>query len=70
MTTIIQYLILDVIFFRSCIGVRFARMEMYVLLVKFVQKYRMVNESGEVGTRAKLTVEPDRPVILSFHNRY
>jgi len=55
---------------RSCIGMRFAKMEMYVLLVKFVQKYKMVNESGEVGNRATITVEPDRPVILSFHNRY
>ena len=43
---------------------------MYVLLVKFVQKYKMVNESGEVGTRTRMTVEADRPVILSFHNRY
>lgn len=49
---------------------RFAKMEMYVLLVKFVQKYKMVNESGEVGNRTTITVEPDRPVILSFHNRY
>ena len=45
-------------------------MEMYVLLVKFVQKYKMVNESGEVGNRTTITVEPDRPVILSFQNRY
>ena len=57
-------------FIRSCIGMRFARMEMYVLLVKFVQKYKLVNESGEVGNKTTLTVEPDRPVILSFHNRY
>ena len=57
-------------FIRSCIGMRFAKMEMYVLLVKFVQKYKMVNESGEVGNKTTLTVEPDRPVILSFHNRY
>ena len=45
-------------------------MEMYVLLVKFVQKYKLKNESGEVGSKTTLTVEPDRPVILSFHKRY
>ena len=63
-------LVLISFFIRSCIGMRFAKMEMYVLLVKFVQKYKMVNESGEVGTKTTMTVEPDRPVILSFHNRH
>lgn len=54
---------------RSCIGQRFAKLEMYVLIVKLIQKYKMKNVSGDVGTRTRVTVEPDRPVVISFQKR-
>jgi len=54
---------------RSCIGQRFAKLEMYVLIVKLIQKYKMNNVSGDVGTRTRVTVEPDRPVVISFQKR-
>ena len=54
---------------RSCIGERFARMEMWVLIVKLIQKYRLENLSGEVGTITNPTVRPSKPVILAFHPR-
>ena len=54
---------------RSCIGQRFAKLEMYVLLVKLIQKYKLRNMSGQVGTRTRATVEPDRPVVISLQRR-
>ena len=44
-------------------------MEMWVLIVKLIQKYRLENLSGEVGTITNPTVRPNKPVILAFHPR-
>ena len=55
--------------FRSCIGERFAKMELWVMLVKVVQNYRLKNLSGDIGTITKATVAPDRPVVLAFERR-
>ena len=42
---------------------------MYVLLVKLIQKYKLRNMSGQVGTRTRAIVEPDRPVVISLQRR-
>ena len=54
---------------RSCIGERFARLEMQVLLVKIIQNYKLTNLSGDVGTITRSTAAPDRPVVIGFEKR-
>ena len=54
---------------RSCIGERFAKMELWVLLVKVIQNYQLKNLSGDIGTITKATIGPDRPVVLAFERR-
>jgi len=55
---------------RSCIGQRFAKLELYTLMVKMVQNYRMEYVgSGDVKAMTKFVSGPDRPVKVKFVRR-
>ena len=64
-------LILKTFFYkhRSCIGQRFARLELHVLMVKIIQNFRVEYEGESVGTKTSLVVSPDKPVQLKFYDR-
>ena len=55
---------------RACIGQRFARLELFTLMVKLVQTYRMeyVGE-GAVGVNTRLVSHPDRKIKIKFTKR-
>ena len=55
---------------RACIGQRFARLELFTLMVKLVQTYKMeyVGE-GAVGVNTRLVSHPDRKIKIKFTKR-
>jgi len=55
---------------RSCIGQRFAKLELYTLMVKMVQNYKMEYVgSGDVKSVTKFISGPDRPIKIKFVRR-
>eukprot|EP00092_Neocalanus_flemingeri_P104678 GFUD01134110.1.p1 GENE.GFUD01134110.1~~GFUD01134110.1.p1 ORF type:complete len:474 (-),score=122.38 GFUD01134110.1:111-1532(-) len=54
---------------RACIGQRFARLELYVMMVKLVQKYRMEYTGEAVGMRTGFITIPDKPINIKFIER-
>ena len=55
---------------RSCIGQRFARLELYSLMVKLVQQFRMEYAGeGEVGQTTNFVTVPDKQIKIRFSKR-
>jgi len=55
---------------RSCIGQRFAKLELFSLMVKVLQNYRLEYAGdGNIGIQTKLVTLPDRQVKIKFHKR-
>jgi len=55
---------------RSCIGQRFAKLELYTLMVKIVQNYKMEYAGvGDVRAVTKLVSAPDRPIKIKIVKR-
>ena len=55
---------------RSCIGQRFAKLELFMLMTKLVQTYRLEYAGTEpVGGATKFITVPDKPVIINFSRR-
>jgi len=54
---------------RACIGQRFARIELYMMMVKLVQRYRMEYSGPEVGTFIQTLALPDKPINIKFIER-
>uniref|UniRef100_A0A8W8N4Z2 Cytochrome P450 10 n=1 Tax=Magallana gigas TaxID=29159 RepID=A0A8W8N4Z2_MAGGI len=51
---------------RMCIGRRFAEQEMYILLTKIVQNYKVEYRHGSVEPLLNMVMSPDRPLQFSF----
>ena len=55
---------------RSCIGQRFARLELFMLMIKLVQTYKLEYAGSEpVGGETKFITVPDKPVLINFARR-
>ena len=55
---------------RSCIGQRFARLELFMLMLKLVQTYRLEYAGTEsVGVLTKFVSVPDKPIRIKFIRR-
>jgi len=54
---------------RSCVGQRFARLELQVLLAKVVQRYKMEYRGEEVDLKTGFVNYPDREVVIHFKER-
>ena len=65
------YLILDDNFLcpRACIGQRFAKLELYMMIAKIVQRYRMEYSGEKVGTITEFISVPDKPIKIKFVER-
>ena len=65
------YLVLTKIsFFRACIGQRFARLELYSLIIKLVQNFKMEDAtSGEVGVFTRFVSVPNKQINIKFIKR-
>ena len=55
--------------FRSCIGQRFAKLELYMMMVKVVQKFHMEYTGEKVGLLTQFISVPDKSVNIRFTNR-
>ena len=65
-----MYLSIYICICRSCIGQRFARLELFMLMIKVVQTYKLQYAgSGPVGGEIKFITVPDKPVIINFSRR-
>ena len=56
-------------YFRSCIGQRFAKLELNVLMVKVIQNFRIEYDGEDIGIRTSFVAAPDKPVVLKFIER-
>jgi cytochrome P450 len=54
---------------RSCIGRRFAHVELYCLIIKVLQKYRIEYHGEPVDTITEFISIPNREVVIKFINR-
>lgn len=54
---------------RSCIGQRFAKLELYMMMVKVVQKFHMEYTGEKVGLLTQFISVPDKSVNIRFTNR-
>ena len=54
---------------RSCIGRRFAHVELYCLIIKVLQKYRIEYHGEPVDTTTEFISIPNREVVIKFINR-
>ena len=54
---------------RACIGQRFARLELFLMMVKIVQRFKMEYNGEEVGTITELVTQPDKPINIKFTER-
>ena len=54
---------------RSCIGRRFAEMEVNILIIKILQRFRLEYEGPPLGLTMAITNKPDRPVNIKFRDR-
>ena len=51
---------------RMCIGRRFAELEVYILAIKTLQKYRLEYHHESVGVMTEFVNKPDKTVKLRF----
>ena len=56
-------------FLRACIGQRFAKLELYMIMVKLVQRYKMEYRGEEVGALTSFVSVPDKPINIKFIER-
>jgi len=54
---------------RSCIGQRFAKLELYMVLAKVVQKFRLEYNGANIGLKTGLINAPDSDVVLRLTER-
>ena len=54
---------------RSCIGQRFAKLELYVMLAKLVQRCKIEYQGEEINIKSGLVGSPDKPVVLTVTQR-
>lgn len=54
---------------RMCVGKRLAVMELYVLAVKVLQRYRLEYSGGEVDMETGIVSKPDGDVVITLVNR-
>ena len=58
---------------RACIGQRFAKLELFSLMIKLVQTYQikatLERGEGAVGGVTKFFTVPDKPVKIQFSRR-
>merc|ERR1711915_326922 len=54
---------------RACIGQRFAKLELYVLMVKMIQRFHLEHQGEDVGVQVGLVGRPDRDVVLKILER-
>jgi len=54
---------------RSCIGRRFAQLELYMMTVKIVQRFRMEYSGDRIGLKTMFLSLPDKPVSIKFTPR-
>ena len=54
---------------RACIGQRFAKLELYMLTVKLVQRFKMEQDGPQLGCATRLVSVPDGPVGIRFTER-
>ena len=54
---------------RSCIGRRFAEMEVAILVIKILQRFRLEYEGPGLGLTMAITNKPDRQVNIKFRDR-
>ena len=54
---------------RACIGQRFAKLELYMMMVKLVQRFKMAQEGPALRAVTKLVAVPDGLVKISFSER-
>ena len=55
---------------RSCVGQRFAKLELFTLMVKLVQNYRFEYAGdGEVNTKTQLVSVPNKQIRIKFSKR-
>merc|ERR1719369_1006729 len=54
---------------RACIGQRFARLELFMMMVKILQRFKMEYTGEEVGTVTELISKPDKPINIKFTER-
>ncbi|XP_060598310.1 probable cytochrome P450 CYP44 [Ruditapes philippinarum] len=55
---------------RMCAGRRFAEQEMYVVIIKLLQNFRLEwRKSSDLGQKYQILMVPDAPVDVVLHNR-
>ena len=54
---------------RACIGQRFARLELQLLLAKLVQRYRLDYTGPEISFITRFVSVPDQPVNIKLTPR-
>jgi len=54
---------------RACIGQRFAKLELYMMMVKIVQRFRMEYDGEKVGFLTTFVSSPDKPINIKFVER-
>ena len=54
---------------RSCIGRRFAELEISILLIKILQRFTLEYDGPPVGLKLSFTNKPDRAVNIKFRDR-
>lgn len=54
---------------RMCIGRRIAEQEIYLTMIKLIQKYWVDYTGEEPGLKIGLVAAPDRPLDLNFYRR-
>jgi len=54
---------------RSCIGRRFAQLELYIMMIKIVQRFKMEQEGPPLGVITNFVSQPDRDVKIKFTKR-
>ena len=54
---------------RMCIGRRFAELEVYLLLIKILQRFKIEWHHGDIGMLAETITFPDKPMQFTFVDR-
>ena len=54
---------------RSCIGRRFAQLELYMMMAKIVQRFKMEQEGAPLGVITNFISIPDKNVNIKFTER-
>ena len=55
--------------YRACIGRRFAQLELYMMMVKVVQRFQLQYTGEKVGILTKFVSVPDTDVNIRFTKR-